>query len=190
MKLALLLALSVFVAACDKDKDSAKKDDDKSSSASKKKKGKNPTAEFDGDEAGAKKLLKHLMDEDTDRAEITEALKPQDDDYAAVFKDDAAAEAKKGYKKLFDKFAGSKIEPKAGQTELKLFSASTEDLKTSDDFPGGYKKVAGKIKKGLTFYAWKFVKPGESSGMAYDGLVYVNDHWAWFPKPWMALAEE
>lgn len=24
-------------------------------------------------------------------------------------------------------------------------------------------------------------------GMAYDGLIYVNGHWAWFPKPWRVL---
>jgi hypothetical protein len=34
---------------------------------------------------------------------------------------------------------------------------------------------------------WKFVKPGETIGMAYDGLVFVNGHWAWFPKAWHAL---
>lgn len=192
--LTLFLMLLVLVtAACDKDKATSKSDDDKSTSASKKKKKKtNAAAEFDGDQA--KDLLKKLMDEDTDRLELTEALYPQDEDYEAVFKDDAAADAKKGYKKLFEKFKGSKIEPKAGQTELKLFSATTDELKAgegdSDKFPGGYKKVASKFKKGNTFYAWKFVKPGEPLGMAFDGLVYVNGHWAWFPKPWMALASE
>ena len=35
---------------------------------------------------------------------------------------------------------------------------------------------------------WKFVRPGEPSGMAYDGLVWVDDHWAWFPKPYRVLA--
>jgi hypothetical protein len=186
--LALVLALSVATVACDKSKDSAGKDDEKSSSASKKKKAKaNPTEEFEGDEDGAKKLLKKFLDDDTDRLELTQALVPQDDDYEAVFKD-GADEAKKSYKKLFDKNADAKIEPKSGQTELKVFSATTEELKAgSDDFPGGYKSVASKFKKGLTFYAWKFVKPGESMGMAYDGLVHVNGHWAWFPKPWKAV---
>ena len=34
------------------------------------------------------------------------------------------------------------------------------------------------------------VLPGESLGMAFDGLVHVNGHWAWFPKPWRALGDE
>jgi hypothetical protein len=25
--------------------------------------------------------------------------------------------------------------------------------------------------------------------MAYDGLIYVNGHWAWFPKPWRIKGE-
>ena len=189
----VLLALSLFTVACDKSKDSPSKDDEKSSSSASKKKKKdkaNPTAEFDGDEDGAKKLLEKFLDEDTDRLELTKALIPQDDDYEAVFKE-GADDAKKSYTKLFEKNADAKIEPKSGQTELKVFSATTEELKDgSDKFPGGYKKVASKFKKGLTFYAWKFVKPGESSGMAFDGLVHVNGHWAWFPKPWRALGDE
>lgn len=23
--------------------------------------------------------------------------------------------------------------------------------------------------------------------MSYDGLVFMTDHWAWFPKPWRML---
>ena len=45
-------------------------------------------------------------------------------------------------------------------------------------FPGGYKRVADKFKPGLTVYRWKYVKPGEKLGMSFDGLVYVNNHWA------------
>ena len=25
------------------------------------------------------------------------------------------------------------------------------------------------------------------NGMAYDGLVWIDDHWAWFPKPFRVL---
>ena len=43
------------------------------------------------------------------------------------------------------------------------------------------------MKSGLTVYAFKFVKPGETLGMAFDGLVWVNGHFAIFPKPWRFL---
>ncbi|MBI2390798.1 MAG: hypothetical protein HYV09_14505 [Deltaproteobacteria bacterium] len=202
MRLSVALATVLFASlfagsACNKSSDSASKDkDEKSESASKKgkKKKANPTAEFEGDEGGAKKLLTKLMEEEDSRLELTQALLPQDDDYEAVFKEDAVEDARKGYKKLFEKFSDAKIEPKKGQTELKLFSATADDLKDGSgdakNFPGGYKKVAPKMKKDVTVYAWKFVQPGESSGMAYDGLVHVNGHWAWFPKPWRALGDE
>ena len=41
----------------------------------------------------------------------------------------------------------------------------------------------------MTWWRWKFTKPGEDLGMAYDGLVFVNGHWAWFPKPYRAIGE-
>jgi len=31
------------------------------------------------------------------------------------------------------------------------------------------------------------VKQGETIGLAFDGLVYVNGHWVIMPKPWRAL---
>ena len=31
---------------------------------------------------------------------------------------------------------------------------------------------------------FKFVKPGQTFGMAFDGLVYINGKWCIFPKPY------
>jgi len=47
--------------------------------------------------------------------------------------------------------------------------------------------VAAHLKPGLRIYAFKFVEPGQSLGMAYDGLVRVNGQWRIMPKPWRAL---
>ena len=49
--------------------------------------------------------------------------------------------------------------------------------------------TSSREKPGLTVYRWKYTKPGEPLGMAYDGLIYVNGHWAWFPKPWRIKGE-
>ncbi len=78
--------------------------------------------------------------------------------------------------------------------ELLLSKVTTDDLQNwtaaaEADFPGGYKRVADKFKPGLTVYRWKYAKPGEKLGMAFDGLVHVNDHWVWFPKPWRVFGE-
>jgi hypothetical protein len=138
----------------------------------------------------AKKLLGEFLAEGADHAALSKKLEPKDEDYAAVFVGDAAEKAKSTYAPLW-KDGTIKIAPKAGQTELLLWAATTEQLKAgegdADKFPGGYKKVVDQLKPGVVFYRFKFVEPGKTLGMAFDGLVYVNDHWTVFPKPWRAL---
>jgi len=145
---------------------------------------------FPGTEDGAKQLLSDIRTGDAKAK--TAALKPTTADYKAVFTDDAAAKAEAGYEKLWsDPKAVIAADP--ANTELKLWKATTEELQQGTgeaaEFPGGYKRVAGKLKPGLTLYRWKYVKPGEKLGMAYDGLVFVNGRWAWFPKPWRTLGD-
>ncbi len=153
-------------------------------------KGASKGLDYPGTEAGAKALLTDLMKPDADREAMTQALKPQPEDYAAYFEGDAAGKAKKGYEKLWSD-PKAVISPKDGQTELLLWTATTDDLKAGKgnarEFPGGYKKVADKLKPGVTVVRFKFVKPGKKLGMAFDGLAYVNGHWAFFPKPWRVL---
>jgi len=144
-------------------------------------------SKYPGTEDGAKQMLTDLRTS-SDAAGMTKALKPTSADYKAVFTDDFAAKAEKGYEELWND-PKSVIGADPANTELKLFKATTDDIKawTHDvemDFPGGYQKVKDNFKPGLTVYRWKYTKPGETLGMAYDGLIYVNNHWAWFPKPW------
>ncbi len=154
---------------------------------SKKGGGTEATSTYPGTEDGAKQLLTELRTA-PDAAAKTKGLRPSEADYKAVFTDDFAGKAEKGYDELWaDPKAVITADP--ANTELKLSKATTDDLKawTPDvkrDFPGGYEKVKDFYKPGLTIYRWKYTKPGEDLGMAYDGLIYVNNHWAWFPKPW------
>lgn len=144
-------------------------------------------AEYPGTLAGAKALLGEFLKPSTDRGALTAGLRPEAKDYMAVFEDSAfAAAAATYYEKAWS--GGVTIKPNPGQTELLVWSATTEDLKAgtgdSKNFPGGYAAVSGKFRKGLTVYRFKFVKPGDTMGMAYDGLIHVNGHWRIFPKPW------
>lgn len=149
------------------------------------------TSKYPGTEEGAKQLLTDIRSGDAQA--MTRALKPTTADYKAVFVDEVAGKAETAYEKLWS-------DPKAvigadpANTELKLWKATTDELKAGSgdagEFPGGYGRVADKFKPGLTVYRWKYVKPGESLGMAYDGLIHVNGHWAWFPKPWRAIGGE
>ena len=146
---------------------------------------------YPGTEDGARQLLTDIRTSSDARA-MALALKPSTADYRAVFVDEVAAKAESNYEKLWsDPKAAITASP--ANTELKLSKATTDELQkwTSNaeaEFPGAYKRVADRFKLGLTVYRWKYVKPGEQLGMAYDGLVHVNGHWAWFPKPWRFLA--
>ncbi len=141
-------------------------------------------------EAGAKQLLQQFLTPGADHAALSKALRPTAADYAAVYGTDAAAKLDQAYAPAWD--AGQLVvAPNEGQTELKMWKATSEELKAGTGeaagFPGGYKEIASKLQPGQTLYRFKFTKPGEELGMAYDGLVHVNGHWVLIPKPWRAL---
>jgi hypothetical protein len=147
---------------------------------------------FPGTEAGATNLLKEFLKPEADHAALSKQLRPAAADYAAVFESDVAANMETVYGPAWD--AGQLVvAPKAGQTELKVFSATSDEMKSwtggAADFPGGWKQVASKLKPGLKIYRFKFVEPGKDLGMAYDGLIYVNGNWRIFPKPWRAMTK-
>lgn len=150
------------------------------------------TARAAGDRAEAQALLQEFLKPGADPGALTKKLRPQTADYRAVFGPELGKAAEAMYKADWD--AGRiVIQPKDGQSELKLSAASTEDLQKGSgearEFPGGYGKLAPKLAAGLTIYRFRFVQPGQSLGLAFDGLVYVNGHFAFFPKPFRILAE-
>lgn len=140
-----------------------------------------------GTEAEAKEMLSGFLKPDADLKALSAALKPDKADYEAVFTAEHAAKVEAAHAPLW---AGNPaLGPKEGQTELLLHAVPTSEIKTwtknaSDHLPGGYEGIKDTFKDGLTVYAFKFVKPGETLGMAFDGLVFVNGHWRLFPKPW------
>lgn len=140
------------------------------------------------DEAASKVMIDVLGSD-----ERTRALHPLPGDYDAVFVEGTADLARGVYEPLW-RNPDVAITAGPDQTRLLVTRATTEQLQAWDAdaraFPGGYREIAPHLKPGLTFYRWKYVEPGETSGMAYDGLVLVNGHWAWFPKPWRVLPPE
>ncbi len=145
---------------------------------------------FPGTEEGAKALLQGFLAAGADRAAMTRSLRPAAEDYEAIFTADVLTDVKAKYEEQWGK-EEYVVEAREGQTELQLWKATTEQLRDgsgdANQFPGGYKKIADKLKPGLTFYRFKFVQPGDKHGMAYDGLVFVNGHWVMVSKPYRAL---
>ena len=145
---------------------------------------------FPGTEDGAKSLLAEFVKSGADTATLSKTLRPTKADYDAVFMSDLATKADAVYGPAWD--GGQMvIAPKAGQTQVQVSSATSDELKGwtggAAEFPGGWKDVGAQLKPGVTFYRFKFVEPGQDLGMAYDGLAYVNGNWRIFPKPWRAM---
>jgi hypothetical protein len=152
---------------------------------------KQPPAGQPDTEEGARAVLSEFLKPGADHAALSRQLRPTKDDYLAVFEPAFAGKAGAAYDPAWER-GEVVIAPKQGQTQLLVYRATTEDLKkwegaAAQHFPGGYRKVAPKFKDGLAVYSFKFVEPGKTSGMAYDGLVRVNGNWRIFPKPWRVL---
>lgn len=137
--------------------------------------------------------LKEFLKPGADHAALSKQLRPTTADYAEVFDPDLSTKLEALYGPAWD--AGQLVvAPKPGQSELKLFSATSDEMKswtgTAAGFPGGWKQVAPKLKSGFTIYRFKFVEPGKDLGMAFDGLIFVNGNWRIFPKPWRAMEKQ
>ena len=147
-------------------------------------------AVFPGTEAGATSLLNQFVKPGADHAALSKQLRPTAADYTAVFESDVSTKVASLHGPAWDS-GQLVIAPKAGQTEVKVFSTTSDEMKsgsgTAMDFPGGWKQIAPKLKPGLKIYRFKFVEPGKDLGMAFDGLIYVNGNWRIFPKPWRAM---
>lgn len=149
---------------------------------------------YPGTQDGARALLMGFLGEDgkadVDRVAMTGALRPDGEDYTAVFTVDGQVEVKDKYERNWDS-GYYLIDPKPKQTELLLWSATTQDFREdrgdARKFPQGYRKIAGKLQPGLTFYRFVYVIPGETYGSAYDGLVFVRGHWIWMSKPYRQM---
>lgn len=146
-----------------------------------------------GSEESARTLLKQFVDPKADHASLSKSLRPTSADYKAMFDASTAPKIEASHAKDWD--AGRMvIKPKdAKQSEIKLWGATGAELASgggnASQFPGGYKKIAPHLAPTVTFYAFKFVQPGKETGMAYDGLAFVNGHWVIAPKPWHGLGD-
>lgn len=143
-----------------------------------------------GNEDGARALLAQFIVPNADHLALTRSLRPTARDYSTLFDAKAAAKIEAAQANDWDSNKAV-IQPKSGQTEIKVWGATGSDLAkgtgNSKEFPGGYKKVARHLAPGVLFFRFKFVEPGKDVGTAYDGLAFVNGHWVIAPKPWRAM---
>ncbi len=140
-------------------------------------------------EAAVRAMLAQFLAPGADYVALTAALKPSAEEIAMVYQEPLASALVEGYEQAYA--PGAAFGPKPGQSELLLIYTTTDALIAGApalaDFPGGYAQVIGLMKPGVPMVRFKFVEPGSTTGMAFDGLVFVNNHWVMMPKPWRAL---
>ena len=145
---------------------------------------------YPGDRAGATKLLNQFLNREANYRALTLTLKPRKLDYEAVYMQPLARRLQEAHEPMWAN-KNSAIRPKKDQTEILLTMTTTDSLIAKGwelgQFPGGYKDVVAYLKPGVTIARFKFVEPGKTLGMAFDGLVHVNGRWVFIPKPWRAL---
>lgn len=120
---------------------------------------------------------------------LVSELRPRPEDYARVFAPAYVELARRAYDALF--LAARPLERSPQQTVLRLSMATAAELSEygveTCEFPGGYREILGALLPESLWVHWKYVAPGSSSGMAYDGLTRLDDRWVWFPKPYRVL---
>lgn len=152
-----------------------------------------PSVTHKGTEEGARALLALFVKPEADWNALTSALRPRKMDIEAIWTEPAAAHYAKTYIAQFDN--GLTVGTKPGQTEVICNFMNTDDVIAWTDeaykiLPGGYQKVKQWLKPGLPIVRFKFVEKGETLGMAYDGLYYVNERWVLMSNPWRNMPQE
>ncbi|MFN7146455.1 MAG: hypothetical protein ACK4YP_21960, partial [Myxococcota bacterium] len=64
----------------------------------------------------------------------------------------------------------------------------TDDPAVAATFPARWAGVAARLVPERTWVSWAYVPEGGGRAEDYDGLVRIDDRWAWFPAPWRVLA--
>ncbi|MEC7241582.1 MAG: hypothetical protein VXW32_10115 [Myxococcota bacterium] len=130
-----------------------------------------------------------LLSQTQDRKKLSQAFRPRPGDAAKVFLPELAPAIEAASDRLWDK--GVTIAPSSGQTEVSALVAFKEDFDSKApvtlEFAQAFRPLAAYLQPGRPWVSWTFHEPGEEKGTRYEGLVWIDDHWAFFPKPWKLL---
>ncbi len=136
-------------------------------------------------EREAAAVLQGFLDPDQDKQkQAILALKPEPSDFERVFEATVASIIQESISKLWLAFKPPRLQH---DCKLILQSAMSDEVPGHKQFPGGYRRLQGHLKPDFVWHTFKFVKRGESAGLAFDGLTRIDERFVWFPKPWRAV---
>jgi hypothetical protein len=139
------------------------------------------------------KALEISMDPDRfdEWQSMINAMEPHPLDFQAVFGYQVAEEAAGIYKNLWNQGIVAPT-PQPGHTMVRVAGCYSEwlrtDSRTSRRFPPEYRRIAHLLEPGVIWMVWKYMGHGRTKAATYDGLVYLEKHWAWLPSPHVHLA--
>ena len=118
-------------------------------------------------------------------------LCPAPDVYRRVFDASVVDAARAAYTRLWTEIPNLPVPPI--DTSPLVNAAMAEDFTVGGPrtrpFANGYREIGAKLIPGVAWLVLRFVKPGSTIGLAFDGFVYLEPgNFAWFPKPWKMLA--
>lgn len=124
--------------------------------------------------------------------ELVQELRPTPADYALVFEAGIAAAVMHAYDRLWTQ--PPEVDPGDGYPDLEVAAAPAGMFRSQNEvswrFPQGYRAIAPWLQPQRTWVRWRYLGRGESAGgIAFDGLVWLDKRWAWFPKPFRVIPE-
>jgi hypothetical protein len=123
-----------------------------------------------------------------DLRSLSAALRPRPDDAAKAFVGAAAARVQAASDAAWASANPPILGPRPGQTDVTAVVCPARMLGTegplTGDFPRAMHNLAPYLDPARVWGTLRFHRPGESRGMRYDGLVWIEDRWVWFPKAW------
>jgi hypothetical protein len=137
----------------------------------------------------ARLALAPFLNVDRDHRAMTDALRPRPGDAAKVFLPALSTAIEAALDRVWAK--GITIRPAGGQTEVSAMAGLPEDFAEqavhTRGFAQAYTPLADYLQPGRIWISWTFHASGEEKGSRFDSLVWIEDHWAFFPKPWRLL---
>lgn len=128
-----------------------------------------------------------LIAEFRDRQVMLDHL-PSEEDCALLFEPQIAGDVAKALKTQSWPTGGIEAQP-AGVEDV--FAGPAGLLRwpnpVSDRFPRGYRSIAGWMKPGRIWLGWTVELPSGGT-VRFDGLVFAEGRWIFFPRPWRIVA--